>query len=178
MLKLLHTDRYHRCVSVILDLALQRGYLVMARQFFERRNEQEKCQYVAIAVEGGHEIVLMRWLIENGTSLSVDTAINLASDLVVYKETYVEAIWWLSESDRVALIHDALENNRRKVLLWVLQNTVFEDETSWYAIRSGLKMVDNAAAHWLSKNLPNDEARSWCFPSQQKEPSAATTDRR
>ncbi|CAI5701226.1 hypothetical protein KXD40_007022 [Peronospora effusa] len=172
MLELFHSDQFHAGVSTLLDLALQRGYLVMARQFFERRSEDEKCQYVAVAAEGD-EIVLMRWLIENGAPLCVHATITLVSDHV-NKAKYVEATWWLSESDRVIVIRDALQNNGRKLLMWVLDNTVFKNKNSRKDIRSALKMADNVIVHWLSDNLSNDDTRSWCFPSLQDEASAGT----
>ncbi|CAH0491296.1 unnamed protein product [Peronospora farinosa] len=172
MLEIFHSDECSAGVITLLDLALQRGYLVMARQFFDRRSEQEKCQYVAIAADHNN-IVLMRWMIENGAPLSVHTAISLASSHVIDRR-YVEVTWWLSESDRVVVIRIALENNVRKLLLWVLHNTVFEDVTSRNAIRSALTRADNVTAHWLCDYLSNDDTRSWCFPLHQEKSSAGT----
>ncbi|RMX66010.1 hypothetical protein DD238_003165 [Peronospora effusa] len=151
MLEIFHSDECSAGVITLLDLALQRGYLVMARQFFDRRSEQEKCQYVAIAADHNN-IVLMRWMIENGAPLSVHTAISLASSHVI------------DRSDRVVVIRIALENNVRKLLLWVLDNTVFEDVTSRNAIRNALERADNVTAHWLCDYLSNDDTRSWCLP--------------
>ncbi|CAI5722746.1 unnamed protein product [Peronospora farinosa] len=172
MLELFHGDEFIAGVITLLELALQRGYLVMARQFFEHRSEQEKCQYVAIAADH-NDIVLMRWLIENGAPLSVHTSISLASDHVFRKQC-VEVTWWLSESDRVVVIRNALQNNVRKLLLWVLDNTVFKDETSRNAIQSALTRADNVTVHWLCDNLSNDDARSWCFPLHQEGSSTVT----
>ncbi|CAH0491538.1 unnamed protein product [Peronospora farinosa] len=172
MLELFHGDEFIAGVITLLELALQRGYLVMARQFFEHRSEQEKCQYVAIAADH-NDIVLMRWLIENGAPLSVHTSISLASD-PVFRKQCVEVTWWLSESDRVVVIRNALQNNVRKLLLWVLDNTVFKDETSRNAIQSALTRADNVTVHWLCDNLSNDDARSWCFPLHQEGSSTVT----
>ncbi|CAI5709318.1 unnamed protein product [Peronospora effusa] len=172
MLELFHGDEFIAGVSTLLELALQRGYLVMARQFFERKSEEDKCQYVADAAEYGN-VVLMRWLIENGAPLSVHTAISFASDPMI-RNKGVEVTWWLSESDRVVFTCHSLQNNRRKMVLWVLDNTVFEDETSRNAIRSALKMADNAIEHWLFDNLSNDDARTWCFPLHEEESGAGT----
>ncbi|CAH0485614.1 unnamed protein product [Peronospora farinosa] len=146
MLELFHSDQFHAGVSTLLDLALQRGYLVMARQFFERRSEDEKCQYVAVAAEGD-EIVLMRWLIENGAPLCVHATITLVSDHV-NKAKYVEATWWLSESDRVIVIRDALQNNDRKLLMWVLDNTVFKDKNSWKDFELVFPIASRRSERW------------------------------
>ncbi|OWZ03455.1 hypothetical protein PHMEG_00024815, partial [Phytophthora megakarya] len=58
--------------------------------------ESVKRKYVAIAGEQIN-ILLMRWLLENGAALDILTAISLVL------ENYVEITWWLSETDRVAL---------------------------------------------------------------------------
>ena len=167
MLELFHKDRFVAGVLTLLNLALRRGHLALARQFLERRSEQEKCEYVTGAAECD-DIVMMRWMIESGAPLCVDTAMLLAFSNVE-KARHVEVIWFLSESDRVVVIHNALRIKNRKVVLWVLDNTVFEDETSRNAIRNAFKMADNDIVHWLSDNLSNDSTRSWCFPSHQME---------
>ena len=77
MLELFHKDRFVAGVLTLLNLALRRGHLALARQFLERRSEQEKCEYVTGAAECD-DIVMMRWMIESGAPLCVDTAMLLA----------------------------------------------------------------------------------------------------
>ncbi|OWZ00419.1 hypothetical protein PHMEG_00028389 [Phytophthora megakarya] len=137
-----HACNFYSCVSLILNEALQQGFVFVPRQFFKDLAESVKRKYVAIAGEQ-RNILLMRWLLENGATLDILTAISLAL------ENYVEITWWLSESDRVALVCQALKKKWFKVLLWVLENTVFKVYDSCNAIRDAIKDAPRETKKWL-----------------------------
>jgi len=78
-LELFHSQGFYSCVSVMLQRALLGGYLAVAERFIRRRDESERCNYAAVAAKHCN-VVLLRWLLENGTPIDRSSAIQVATE--------------------------------------------------------------------------------------------------
>ncbi|OWZ07960.1 hypothetical protein PHMEG_00019576 [Phytophthora megakarya] len=117
----------------------------MVLQFFKLKTEPLKREYISIAA-CENNITLLRWLVEHGTSLDINSAIILAS------KNFVEMTWWLSEEDRVTLVCKALQEEWYSMLKWVLEKTIFNEESSHHALRSAIGEASREIVKRLSEN--------------------------
>ncbi|OWY93346.1 hypothetical protein PHMEG_00037303 [Phytophthora megakarya] len=136
-----HTSEFYFCSLSILEQAFEQGFLLMVHQFFKRKTMETRRKYILIAAEG-RCIMVIRWLVENGTPLDINSATILVSN-----GPYAEIAWWLSEEDRVTLVCEALHEKWYKkwyyVVEWILENTIFKEESSRHAIRSTIDEVSD-----------------------------------
>ncbi|KAG7379594.1 hypothetical protein PHYPSEUDO_008439 [Phytophthora pseudosyringae] len=158
-----HHDGYQLCVSFMLEVALVRGYFVLAERFLDRRHQRSIDKYAELSgMRGGFQ--LMRWLVEKrGAGLNIPTAIRV---IMIYKR--VETSWWLAEDDRVAVLCQRLDEKWQADLVWMLNNTKFEEERSRLAIRKAIDNAPAATSKWLQDNLHNRNVYRWCYPTAER----------
>jgi hypothetical protein len=126
-LQVFHSLGCYLAVCLMLEQALKRGHLPLVQQFMEHRDADEKRRYVAVAADN-RNVVVLRWLLANGTRLAKSSAIQLSTRRGC--EGYIEAAGYLSEGDRVQLVCEALMNTDwRKLLRWTLEDTRFNDSS-------------------------------------------------
>ncbi|KAE8965651.1 hypothetical protein PR001_g28662 [Phytophthora rubi] len=156
-----HRNYFEFCKRDLLQLAVRNGRMDVARWLSEHGYEINTPQMVVAAAETKN-LTLVRWLIENGRTLDLSTATVLARN-----DNYVEAMWWVPEPERVQLVLEAMRNENRKLLWWLLMRTRFEEKISHIAISGA---IDGAAAsmrEWLVDNIDDDEVCHWCFPKDE-----------
>ncbi|KAE8891494.1 hypothetical protein PF005_g20441 [Phytophthora fragariae] len=161
VVKWFHRNYFEFCKRDLLQLAVRNGRMDVARWLSEHGYEINTPQMVVAAAETKN-LTLVRWLIENGRTLDVSTATVLARN-----DNYVETMWWVPEPERVQLVLEAMRNENRKLLWWLLMRTRFEEKISHIAISGA---IDGAAAsmlEWLVDNIDDDEVCRWCFPKDE-----------
>jgi len=158
-LELFQRRGYNSCVCVMLERALKRGHLPLVQQCMRNRGSTEKCKYVFVAAER-RNVVFLRWLERNGTPINTSSAIQLATGPSSVE--YVEVAGYLSESDRAQLVCQAVASRWYKLLLWTLDNTKVDDDSSRAAICNAIKQASSDVEQWLRDNLANTEALQWC----------------
>jgi len=159
-LKLFHSSGLFGCVSLMLGQALQRGYQKLAQQSIEHRDENERCKYVAIAAKRWN-VVLLRWLLANGTPIDKFSAIQLATEHSFSE--YAEVASYLSEGDRVQVVCEAItERKWSKLLQWTLKHTSFIDDNASATVCDAIKHAPNGTVQWLRENLSDAETLEWC----------------
>jgi hypothetical protein len=151
-----HSKRLYSCVSLMLERALRRGYLRLAQRFVRYRNASERCKYVQVAAQH-RNIVLLRWMLANGTPIDTSAAIGVGEDRSSF--AYVEVAGYLSESDRVQLVCEATRKTKlRKLLQWTLENTNFSGGGSRDAIRKAIREASTDTVQWLRENVTETAA--------------------
>jgi hypothetical protein len=110
----------------MLQISLERGHAALVEQFMGNRDTNEKSNYVVVAANY-FTIVLLRWLLENGPPIDAPLAFKLKTDrLVAFR---IEFTGYLSEDDRVQLVRKFVRDSWRGQLLWILENTKFNDSS-------------------------------------------------
>ncbi|KAE9277217.1 hypothetical protein PR003_g28849 [Phytophthora rubi] len=170
--------------------AVSRGYVKMLQFFFDHGFEITDPDLLEVAVKGGQlEIVrllsehgyainslellkirgkcmsvpMTRWLVEHGSLLDLSTATTL---VVEYR--HIEIAWWVAETDQCHLVLDALENNDREVLWWVLTHTQFQDKSAQRSIRDAIHGCPEDIQQWFEESLRTVESCRWCFSTSIK----------
>jgi hypothetical protein len=159
-LTLFHSGGFYTSVALMLERALRRGYAPLVQQFIRHRDASEQCKYVNVAAKR-RNVVLLRWLLGNGTPIDINAAIEAGTDR--HSVAYVDVAGYLSEGDRVELICQAVANEKyHKLLQWALENTSFREESSRTTIRNAIMEASTDTVQWLRENLTETAARAWC----------------
>ncbi|KAE8891365.1 hypothetical protein PF010_g17795 [Phytophthora fragariae] len=157
VVKWFHQNYSDFCERDLLHLAVRSGHMDVARWLSEHGYEIDTLELVVAAVETDN-VTLVRWLIENGPALDVSTAALLARN-----DDYVEAMWWVPESERVQLVLEAMRDENRNLLWWLLMRTRFEEKISHIAISGAIDEATAGMREWLVDNIDDDEVCRWCF---------------
>jgi hypothetical protein len=161
-LEIFHSSGFFSHVSLMLEKALKRGFPTLVQQFVGRRDADEKRKYVTLTARLGDD-VLLRWLLANGASIDPSFSHELAT-------AYAEVSVYLSEGDRVQLVREVVtELWGPMLLLWMLENTTFNDVRSRIAIGNAMKQAPSDTVQWLRDNLTSAEVRKWCFSSHKRQ---------
>ncbi|KAE8992578.1 hypothetical protein PF011_g17501 [Phytophthora fragariae] len=162
MVKWFHQNYFELCERDLLQLAVQNGHMDVTRWLFEHGYEINTSELVVAAAESNN-VTLVRWLIENGRTLDASTAAMLAKN-----DDYVEAMWWVPEPERVQLVLEAMHDENRKLLWWLLMRTRFEEKISYIAISGAIDEAAASMREWLLDNIDDDEVCRWCFSESER----------
>ncbi|OWY98845.1 hypothetical protein PHMEG_00030279, partial [Phytophthora megakarya] len=108
---------------------------------------------------------LLRWIVEHGPPLSLP----VAKKLVWFDCREISS--WVSESHRVEIVLEAIQNKNRGLLWWILERTRFECETSRRTIRDGVQSAPNKTQLWFVETFGDSTVCGWCVLTAQKEQS-------
>ncbi|KAE9307309.1 hypothetical protein PR003_g21029 [Phytophthora rubi] len=169
MVKWFHRNYFAFCDRELLQLAVRSGHVYVTRWLFEHGYEINTPELVVAAAKTKN-VTLVRWLIENGPTLDVSTAAILAR-----KDNYVEAMWWVPEPERVQLVLEAMRNENRNLLWWLLMRTRFEEKISYIAISGAIDEAAASMREWLLDNIDDDEVCRWCFSRKRAISSGEAT---
>ncbi|OWY94379.1 LOW QUALITY PROTEIN: hypothetical protein PHMEG_00035912 [Phytophthora megakarya] len=139
----------------LLKLAVENGHLDTARWLSKHGSEINLLDLVEMAGRKDN-IPLLRYLTEYGPPL----------DLRIAKEFW-RILWWISETDRVQVVLEALKKDDRQVLLWIFTRTRFEDELSRQIICDGIQHAPTKTLLRIQEKTTDFDACSWCLSSSK-----------
>ncbi|KAG3162560.1 hypothetical protein PI126_g5938 [Phytophthora idaei] len=141
----------------LLHLAVQKEQLDAARWLSKHGF---KITSLSLIEEAGRKemVPMLRWLVEHGPPLNFGTAMKLTVEYF-----HNEIAWWVSESDRVQIVLEALQKEKQDVLGWVLTCTRFENVSSQQRIRDAIQRAPESIILRIEEDLSDLEECKWCF---------------
>ncbi|KAG6956520.1 hypothetical protein JG688_00011383 [Phytophthora aleatoria] len=103
-------------------------------------------------------VPVLRFLVEHGPPLDFRTVGKL-----IMENRHIEIAWWVTESDRVQIVLEALKKEDKKLIWWILARTRFEDASSQCSIRDAIQCGPNNVSQWIQEDLSGFEECKWCF---------------
>ncbi|KAG2803252.1 hypothetical protein PC116_g23318 [Phytophthora cactorum] len=162
LLQWLYWNRFELCDSDLLELAVQNGQLDAARWLSQHGFKITSLKLIGEVVRTS-KVALLCWLVEHGPPLDFTTAMKLTMEY-----HHIEIAWWVSESDRVLLVFEALQKRNRKLLWWILTRTRFKDVSSRRSIRDAIQRAPNKILQWIQKGLSDFTKCQWCLATSKK----------
>ncbi|KAF1781337.1 hypothetical protein GQ600_16276 [Phytophthora cactorum] len=125
-----------------------------------------KITSLSLIEEAGRKemVPMLRWLVEHGPPLNFGTAMKLTVEYF-----HNEIAWWVSESDRVQIVLEALQKEKQDVLGWILTRTRFENVSSQQRIRDAIQRAPESIILRIEEDLSDLEECKWCFLPTNKE---------
>ncbi|KAF1793967.1 Ankyrin repeat-containing domain [Phytophthora cactorum] len=147
----------------LLHLAVQKEQLDAARWLSKHGF---KITSLSLIEEAGRKemVPMLRWLVEHGPPLNFGTAMKLTVEYF-----HNEIAWWVSESDRVQIVLEALQKEKQDVLGWILTRTRFENVSSQQRIRDAIQRAPESIILRIEEDLSDLEECKWCFLPTNKE---------
>ncbi|KAG3195485.1 hypothetical protein PC116_g9671 [Phytophthora cactorum] len=141
----------------LLHLAVQKEQLDAARWLSKHGF---KITSLSLIEEAGRKemVPMLRWLVEHGPPLDFGTAMKLTVEYF-----HNEIAWWVSESDRVQIVLEALQKEKQDVLGWILTRTRFENVSSQQRIRDAIQRAPESIILRIEEDLSDLEECKWCF---------------